>query len=333
MHEDATPRQQYQLPHQDNYLGDDVGRIRLALSAIDGDVALILDEQKDVLIILEKILKDIAALQTTLASSEVDGLMSKDDKAKLDEISGSGADLITLAHSSRPISRTGTEYGVMSQARWLADFSWHRETLKVFIDRSVSDGGVGRIRIGCAGVVAEGPEFSIAGTDALTLDLTSVATNQPLALTIEGKSTSGKITVSRLKAVADPVNEMAGVLAICVWPETSVSTTELSGLDDEILIPTIGQGTVSTDSSVQFDAYVVVEGASSAELQVVVSGSYNGETASEDALIPVNATGRYSSVIPFPSLVAPILKISVSGKIVSGSGSMSLDTWQAKILS
>ncbi|MBF0448726.1 MAG: hypothetical protein HQL67_11040 [Magnetococcales bacterium] len=45
VHDDRTPNRNYPLPHPDNLMAGDVGRIRETLGQVDGDIQVLNDDQ------------------------------------------------------------------------------------------------------------------------------------------------------------------------------------------------------------------------------------------------------------------------------------------------
>jgi hypothetical protein len=241
---------------------------------------------------------------------------------------------LTLVHSVSAVSREGEEYGGMMSTRIIPVSGWFRDRLRVLLDRGVSSGGTGQLRVSVAGVSAETEPFTSTGRDILVIDMSETSRDAAWPILIEGKASTGAVTVDRVKIVADPTDEMAGTIVLCLLPETTCSQSTFSELARESFI-TAQVPLVLTDinSAVMVGMDVEISGVGvSGEIKIELIGAYGGASASESSTVAIPESGIFQAVIKFPSMVTPMTEIVIQGRITSGSGTMTLNTLQALVL-
>ncbi|MCF4151746.1 hypothetical protein L2W58_08015 [Dethiosulfovibrio sp. F2B] len=249
------------------------------------------------------------------------GLMSAEDKTKLDALgSGGSSVMLTLVHTTIPSSTTATAYEVLATGQIVGRSDWYMPELSVLLRRS----GSGQVRLslsdGTTTITAETSVFAGVGTNKLTLDTSTLIDGVAWDLTVEALSTTGTVTVDRLKIMADPVNEFAPPL-VGSGTGNSTNSTSWAELGTSTFLPTWldvdGRGGVILLADVDLGT------ATGADIRITIG--------TESVTQAVAFSGVVEIHCPFPSVPSAIMSAKIEGKVTGGSGTIALSHWQLHI--
>jgi len=232
----------------------------------------------------------------------------------------SGAEMLTLVHTTIPQSTTATAYDVLATGKIIGRSDWHGPELTVLLRRS----GSGQIRVslsdGTTTVTAETAVFAVAGTDELTLDTTTLADGVTWDLTVEALTDDAGVTVERLKILADPIDEFAPPL-VGSGTGNSTNSTSWAELGTSTFLPTWldvdGRGGVVLLADVDLGT------ATGAEVRITIG--------TESVTQAITSNGVAEIHCPFPSVPSAVMSAKIEGKVTGGSGTIALSHWQLHI--
>ena len=242
--------------------------------------------------------------------------------------SGGGALTLTLMHTTEVQSTTSATYEDLYVGRVIARRAWHSDRLVLLVQRS----GAGQVRAtlsdGTHQVQVEVAAFAAVGVDTLALDGGTLDDNAVWTLTLAAKASTGTVTLSRIKATADPVDAMSPPL-VASGTGGNTNGTAWAELTAATILPTALQP--DGRSGVILSGAVTLTGATGAEIRVTVSGTVGGTTTTTSATGTVTASGVVRLDCAYPAVAAPVMTVRVEGRITAGTGTLALPTWQINL--
>lgn len=270
---------------------------------------------------LNTLISDADIPSDAVATQTDKGLMSAEDKSKLDALgSGGSSVMLTLVHTTIPSGTTATAYEVLATGQIVGRSDWYGPKLTSLVRRS----GSGQVRLslsdGTTTITAETAVFAVAGTDKLTLDTSMLIDGVAWNLTVEALATIGTVTVDRLKIMADPVNEFAPPL-VGSGTGNSTNSTSWAELGTSTFLPTWldvdGRGGVILLVDVDLGT------ATGAEIRITIG--------TESVTQAITSNGVAEIHCPFPSTPSAIMSAKIEGRVTDGMGTINLSHWQLHI--
>lgn len=162
----------------------------------------------------------------------------------------------------------------------------------------------------------------------LSLDCSTLTPNVRWTFSVYGSALGGgTLEVSRFLVYAEPQSQLSGPTLINFSPNTQVNATSFSLLESSVFIAFsyLGDVTAALDVPVQV---ALDPGVTAAEIKVVVSAMDAVSVTSEESVVSFTASGVKTLRVNYPNLPDPNPKVEIYGRVVSGTGYITLQHYE-----
>jgi len=256
------------------------------------------------------------------------------DATKFTELGGTssgGSNLLTLLHTNNEATTSEITFDYLYDGVIIPDFTRHTNKLKI---GTISSGN-GQVQVqitdGTNTVTQNMTVINSVGRkkDSVNIDcstLADVSTGKYWNVTIYAKAVTGDYTLSKFTLQGIPVDFMSGQTMIQTNPMTSVSTNIATMLDTRNFPINYA---IDNSCQIRFLACVTLgTGVTSAELRCRLTTSNGSTVSTNECLLSVSASGIVQGYIDFPNIVAPTVKVEVLGRVVGGTGVVTLGHYE-----
>jgi hypothetical protein len=240
---------------------------------------------------------------------------------------GSGASMLTLFHTMQVMETDEAEgYEDLYEGAFIARSAWRSAVMELLVERDVTAGGTGRVRVtlsdGTSTVTEEGPAYTVGAVDVFTLDGAALSDGAVWTLTVSARTYgAGTARITRVKLLAPPADSLAP-LPVALGVGGTVSGSTWGELGSGTMLG--GEG-ADGGCMVLLSGSAVLSGTGGATVRCSVwAGSEKNETCTE-----IVASGVFLLGVSYPDAPGSV-SFRIEGRTEAGT-TLELPVWQLDI--
>lgn len=242
-----------------------------------------------------------------------------------------GSNLLILIHTNNEATTSSNSLDLLYDSVMIPDFTRHTNQLKI----GAITTGSGQMQVQITdgtNTVTQNMTLQVNAVrkkDTVSIDcstLADISTGKYWTITVSALATTGDYVIHKFNLQGNPVDFMSGQTLILANPATAVSLVTPSVMDTKYFPINYA---IDNSCQARFLANIILgTGVTSAELKCRLTTTNGISTTYNECILTVGANGIVQGYIDFPSIVAAAVKVEIFGRVLAGTGIVTLGHYE-----